>query len=354
MRRVHRHLCLALAAVLLASLPGGALAAKKPVKRGLRDARALVERTRTVMDESCVAAAESKDAAWTGRCIEAAFDEIARLDGVLSSKRQDSELTRVNAAGAETRIPCSPDFIACLDSSLAIAADTDGAFDPTVEPLNRAWDVRGEGRVPEPDELAEARAAVDWHRVAVVDGDRTVRFNRPGMGLDFGGIGKGFALENATTLLRMRGVRRALLSLGSQISAFTDGEAWVIQISDPADDTRPVLRLIVRQGAVSTSSQGDGGFTARGRRYGLTFDPRHGDPVDSRAAVTVIAPGATRADALSTALLVMGRERAEAYATDHPGIGVVWMEPTSTQIQAWKWNLGSFSVEPDANLRWMN
>ena len=354
MQGIRRHVSLALTALLLASLPGGALAAKKPAKRGLRDPRALVERTRTLMDRTCVAAAESKDEAWTGRCIDAAFDEIERLDAVLSSRREDSELTRVNAAGAETRIPCSPDFIACLDSSLAIAADTDGAFDPTVEPLNRAWDVRGEGRVPERDELAEARAAVDWRRLTVVDGDRTVRFNRPGMSLDFGGIGKGFALENATNLLRSRGVKRALLSLGSQISAFTDGEAWVIRISDPADHARPVLRLIVRQGAVSTSSQGEGGFTARGRRYGLTFDPRHGDPVDSRAAVTVIARGATRADGLSTALLVMGREKAEAYATDHPGIGVVWMEPTTDQIQAWKWNLGSFSVEPDANLRWMN
>ena len=354
MQRARRHLYLALTAALLASLPGGALAAKKPAKRGLRDARVLVERTRTLYDRTCVAAAESKDEAWTGRCIEAAFDEIARLDAVLSSRREDSELTRVNAVGAETRIPCSPDFIACLDSALAIAADTDGAFDPTVEPLNRVWDVRGEGRVPEPDELAKAREMVDWHRVAVVDGDRTVRFNRPGMALDFGGIGKGFALENATTLLRARGVKRALLRLGNQISAFTDGEAWVIRIPDPADDTRPMLRLIVRQGSVATSSQGEGGFAARGIRYGPVFDPRHGDPLESRASVTVIAPGATRADGLSTALLVMGREKAEAYAVDHPGIGVVWLEPTSVQIHGWKWNLGAFSVESDANLLWMN
>jgi len=355
MKRFCRQLCLALAALLLASLPGGALAADKPAKRrGLHDARVLVERSQALMDTTCVAAAESKDEAWTGRCIAAAFDEIARLDGVLSSRLVDSELARVNAAGAETRIPCSADFIACLDSSLAIAAETDGAFDPTIEPLLRAWDVRGVGRVPERDELAAARASVDWHRISVVDDNRTVRFNHSGMGLDFGGIGKGYALEVATNLMRMRGVKRALLSLGSQYSAFTDGEAWVIRIADPADHTRPVVRLVLRQGAVATSSQGDGGPTAHGDPHGHILDPRHGIPVDSRAAVTVVAPGATRADGLSTGLLVMGREKAEAYAADHPDIGVLWLEPTLSQIHAWKWNLGTLSVEPDANLLWMN
>jgi thiamine biosynthesis lipoprotein len=354
-RRLQRHLRLALGAVLLATLPGSALGANKPAKRpGLRDARALVERTRDLMGGTCVIAAESKDEAWTGRCIEAAFDEIARLDGVIGSRSEDSELARVNAAGAETRIPCSPDLIACIDSSLAIAAETGGAFDPTVEPLNRVWDVRGKGRIPEPDELHEAREKVDWHNVAVVDGDRTVRLNRPGMGLDFGGIGKGFSLEIATNLLRMRGVKRALLSLGSQVSAFTDGEAWVIHIADPADAAKPAVRLIIRQGSISTSSQGEEGFSANGRRYGHIFDPRHGDPVDSRASVTVISSGATRADALSTALLVMGRDRAESYAAEHPDIGVLWLEPTASQTHAWKWNLGAFSNEPDANLLWMN
>jgi thiamine biosynthesis lipoprotein ApbE len=68
----------------------------------------------------------------------------------------------------------------------------------------------------------------------------------------------------------------------------------------------------------------------------------------------VIAPGATRADGLSTGLLVMGREKTEAYAAEHPDIGVLWLEPTTGQIHAWKWNLGTLSVEPDANLLWMN
>jgi thiamine biosynthesis lipoprotein len=339
----------------LATLAPCIAAAKNPTARpGLHDTREQVAGARELMGTTCTLSLESRDSQWSRRCMQEAFATIAGLDSVLSSWREDSELSHVNAAGAETRIECSEDFYACLDSALVIAAETDGAFDPTIEPLNRVWDLRGEGRVPEPGELADARALVDFHLLSVVPGVRTVRFPRPGMGLDFGGIGKGFALDAARDQLYRRGVKRALLELGGQISTFTDGEAWTVQIADPEDHAKPVVRLVVRRTSISTSSQNGHPFTVSGRDYGRVLDPRRGEPVHTSASVTVLAPSGTRADALSTAFLVMGRERVEAYLERHPEIGALWMEPTPDGIHAWRWNLATASTEPGASVQWMN
>jgi FAD:protein FMN transferase len=354
-RRVRSTLAWLAVIAALATLAPRIAAAKNPAPRpGLHDTREQVQGARELMGTTCTLSLESRDSQWSRRCMQEAFATIAALDSVLSSWREDSELSHVNAAGAETRIECSEDFYACLDSALVIAAETDGAFDPTIEPLNRVWDLRGEGRVPEPGELADARALVDFHLLSVVPGVRTVRFPRAGMGLDFGGIGKGFALDVARDQLYRRGVKRALLNLGGQIATFTDGEAWTVQIADPEDHAKPVVRLVVRRTSISTSSQGGHHFSVNGRDYGHVLDPRRGEPVHTSASVTVLAPSGTRADALSTAFLVMGRERVEAYLERHPEIGALWMEPTPDGIHAWRWNLATVSKESDASVQWMN
>ncbi|HTK32231.1 MAG TPA: FAD:protein FMN transferase [Candidatus Saccharimonadaceae bacterium] len=354
-RRAFRTRAVLAASALLVSVAFSSVAAKGPARRpGLHDTREQVEGARELMGTTCTVSVESRDSQWSRRCMQEAFDTIADLDSVLSSWREDSELSHVNAAGAETRIGCSEPFYACLDSALVIAAETNGAFDPTVEPLNRVWDLRGDGRVPEPGELADARALVGFHLLSVVPGARTVRFPRPGMGLDFGGIGKGFALDAAMDQLYRRGVKRALVNLGGQISTFTDGEAWTVQIADPADRLKPAVRLVVRRTSISTSSQSEHHFTANGRDYGHILDPRRGEPVNTNASVTVLAPSGTRADGLSTAFLVMGRDAVDAYLDGHPEIGALWMEPTQDGIRAWRWHLATVSVEPGIAVQWMN
>ena len=343
--------CWAIATIAFCALAPEAPAA--PKSKGKHDARLTIERARALMGTPCVITAEGLDSTWVSHAVDDAFGEIDRLDGVLSSWRTDSELSRVNAAGSEQRIPCSPDLFAVLDSALAIARATDGAFDPTVEPLMRAWDMRGAGHVPEPGELGEALQRVGWKMVDLVPSTHTVRFSRDGMGLDFGGIGKGYALDRALDLLRGRRVVRVLLNFGGELLGITDGEAWVLAVADPTDRLRPVLRLVLKRGAVSTSGQGERFVTADHQQYGHIVDPHLGKPLDTHATVTVVASSAARADGLSTALLVMGRDRARAFVEAHPDIGAVWLEREDQKILAWRWNLPTVSVEPGVDVEWM-
>ena len=142
--------------------------------------------------------------------LEAALDSVGSLETRLSNWRPSSELSLLNAAGSADLV--SEPLLAVVDSALALAAVTGGMFDPTVEPLTRAWDLRGAGRVPDAHELADALSRVDWCLVRV--SDRSVRLG--GAQLDLGGIGKGFALDRAARILAEWGVRSEERRVGKE------------------------------------------------------------------------------------------------------------------------------------------
>jgi FAD:protein FMN transferase len=309
---------------------------------------ATIERTRYLMGTLCGVMVQARDSARAERAATAALDDIARLEQVMSSWRASSELTALNRdAGRAHR--CSADLFAVLDSARVYAAATHGAFDPTVEPLILAWDLRGAGRVPTKAARDHARARVGWERLHLDRHRYTARLEA-GAALDLGGIGKGFALDRAAARLRAAGVDAALLNFGGELLALgrpgtMRNGVWPVRIADPAHRLRPVVELAVEHGAVSTSSQGERGFTSGGRRYGHVLDPRTGLPVESRASVTVAAATGTRADAISTALLVAGRDSARAWARRHPEDGILWLEPSGSAVRMWSWNVRSRALE---------
>lgn len=317
-------------------------------------AAAAVERARYLMGTVCTAAAEAPDTARAADAIAAAFDEIARLERVMSSWTAESELSRLNAAAAEAPFRASADLLAAVAAALDAAEETAGAFDPTIEPLDLAWDMRGRGRVPGDAEISAALARVGWRGVALDRAAATVRFAAPGMGLDLGGIGKGVALDRAAEILARHGVTRALLNFGGEIMALSPDAPWTVTVAHPGDRMRPVIGFTVRQAAISTSAQSERGVEVRGRHYGHILDPHAGRPLERAASATVVTTGATRADALSTALLVMGRERAGTFAALHPDLGVLWLEPAGRAVEAWRWNLADAAALPGADVRWRN
>ena len=290
------------------------------------------------------ATAAPADSAATGRALDAALDSVAALERSLSNWSPTSELSRLNAAG--TRDTVSQALAAVLDSALALAAETGGAFDPTVEPLTVAWDLRGAGRVPDPGAIAAARARVGYARVSIAHhGPRsTAAVDLGGGALDLGGIGKGYALDHAAALLAARGVRGFVLDAGGQRLADANGAAWV---AHPLDRDRPAVRVRAPRGSLSTSVQRERELVVRGRRVGHVLDPRTGEPAPAMASVTVAAPSGTRADALSTALLVLGRDAARDWAVAHPAIGVLWIEPRGRAAVVHAWNLEVLELAPD-------
>lgn len=334
-----------------ASSPPTTTAAPTAAASGLAGLSGTAQRARMLMGTLCTAEARGADTAAVVPALNAALDRIAELDSLLSPWRPESELTAFNEDIGQPH-SCTRDFFAVLDSAVALARLTRGAFDPTVEPLTRIWDLRGEGRVPSDSAIVDATTRVGWQLLEMEHRSFSSRLEVVGGGLDLGGIGKGFALDRAAEALAERRVATVRLNFGGEVLVRADSGSWTIAIAHPERRLEPVVELRLANGAVSTSGQSERGFTRDGVRYGHVLDPRTGRPVATRASVSVVAASATRADALSTALLVMGRERAAAFAQLHPEIAALWLEPAGDSLRAWKWNLTPAASDP--RVRWMN
>jgi thiamine biosynthesis lipoprotein len=250
---------------------------------------------------------------------EEALDEIERLEAQMSRFRPDSELSGINARAAVGPVTVEPRLFALLERVAWLSAATDGAFDPTIAPLMRLWGLRGGAlsdgskcRIPSAEALAETQAQVGMRHVVLDREARTVRFDRPGMSLDLGAVGKGYAIEQAAALLREAGVTSALLHAGTSTVAAMGaplGEAaWSVAIRHPLIPERHLGRVCLRDRALSVSAPHGKSFLVDGRRYGHVLDPRTGCPVEGALLAAVVSDSPTESDALSTALLALGGE----------------------------------------------
>ena len=261
--------------------------------------------------------------------VELAFREIVRLDDVLSSWKPESEVSRLNASAGRGPQPVSADLARVTEESAAMCKTTGGAFDPSVAPLLQAWGFYTESpHLPAPAAAREAALHVGCDRVSVQREQSSIALS-DGAALDFGGIGKGYAVDRALAILRARGVTRAKLDFGSSSLGYVGSVegGWPVVVADPRDRDNPLAIFRIAEGAVSTSSQRERSFERDGRRYGHIFDPRLGRPVESPLlSVTVIAPQGSTADALSTALFVMGAAQGTRVISGMPGVSAVFVE----------------------------
>jgi FAD:protein FMN transferase len=249
-----------------------------------------------------------------------ALDEADRLESRLTVFRDTSVVCDLNRRAADEEIQVDAAMFELLARSAEIHARTGGAFDVTSTPLSRCWGfLQREGRVPTDPEIADARAVVGMAHVQLDTIRRTVRFARPGVELNFGAIGKGYALDRMGDVLRARGARRALLSAGrsSVLALGGKGRGWPVDLR-PRLTSRCVGRLWIRNGAIGTSGAGEQFIEVGGRRYGHVIDPRTGHPAAGVLGASVITGDAASADALSTAFLIGGPDLARRYCDAHP------------------------------------
>jgi thiamine biosynthesis lipoprotein len=259
---------------------------------------------------------------------EEALDEIERIESRLSLFRPTSEIAHVNAWAARQPVRVSPPTFALLQQAKQLHAETDGAFDPTIAPLLHCWGLlgRNDGRLPGDTELAAARACTGLGLVELDAREFTVRFARDGVMLDLGAIGKGHAVDEAITLLREAGVTSALLHAGTS-SVFAlgtppDAEAWKIAMEGPPNldgrPRQPLATLRLRDESLGVSAAWGKCFTAGAQTYGHVLDPRDGRPARHAVLAAVALPFAAEADALSTALLVLGAAGLQKLKTLRP------------------------------------
>ncbi|PYQ02521.1 MAG: FAD:protein FMN transferase [Acidobacteria bacterium] len=276
------------------------------------------EASRMSMGCAYAIVAYGRDGAALPGIVEAAFDEVDRIDRLMSHYKPESALSRLNREAASGPVAVDPELFGLIAESLRYSRESDGAFDISVGPLMKAWGFfRGGGRVPGSDELAELRGRVGYEHVVLDPAHKTIRFDRPGVELDLGGIAKGYAVDKVVELLRKRQVASALVSAGGStvfgLGAPPGKPAWEVGVQDPVDPDATALTVRLKDRALSVSGSYEKSFEKDGVRYSHIMDPRAGRPVQGVLSVAVLTGDGTAGDALDDAFFVLGVSRSRAY-----------------------------------------
>jgi len=243
-----------------------------------------------------------------------AFEEVDRLDALLSNYRPSSELSRISREAGNGPVTTDPETFEFLTRSIFWSRQSGGSFDITVGPLLRAWGFYFHGgRIPSVAELSTLRAQVGWENVSLDPEHRTVAFtNRRPMELDPGSIGKGFAVDRVVALLRSSGVTSAFISAGGStlygIGAPPGESGWPVNVPDPHHPGTVASKVLLKDESLSTGACTEKFFIKDGHRYCHIFNPKTMRPVEGMLQTSVIDPSATDSDALSTVAFVMTPE----------------------------------------------
>ena len=262
-----------------------------------------------------------------------ALDLVDLFEGQLSYFRPTSEITRINLLAADGPVEVEPGLFELLRLAARLHEETGGAYDITSAPLWEAWGfARRAGGIPSESQVAEARQLVGGHLVELDAARHTIRFLKPGVRINLGSVGKGYALDRCGEKLLAAGMadfllhggQSSVLGRGKQVLAHeTEGTPWEVGVRHPEHPERRLGTLQLCDRALGTSGSQFQSFRHRGRRYGHILDPRTGMPAEGVLSATVVAPTAALADALSTAMFVMGARQSLDYCRDHPEVGAV-------------------------------
>ena len=288
----------------------------------------------TVLRASVVAANKEAGVA----AIEAVFEEISRLEGVLSSWREDSELSRLNSAPLGVPQVVSGELFALLREVEEWAEASGGSFDPAVGPLVDAWGLRGVGRVPSDAELADALKASGPGAFELDESTGRVTREFSGSWMSAGGFGKGAALRAARGVLEAEGVESATLDFGGQLLVFGSRDtAWTVGVAHPAHRQVVIAKLDLLEGSVATSAASERYVEIDGASYGHILDPRSGRPVPAWGSVTVVADDPFLADVVATTLFVLGPDTGMAWAESLQDVGILFLRLEDETVTA-TWN----------------
>jgi thiamine biosynthesis lipoprotein len=269
--------------------------------------------------EIVVAAADKRTAE---HAMAYGFQALQQVDQRMSIYQPTSELSRINRLAGEQWVHTDADLLTVITAALDISRQSHGALDVTILPLMRLWGfVHQAGRVPTTTELRTTLPLIDYRHIQLDPSQPTIHFARQGVELDLGGIAKGYAVDTALTALLAHGVNHALVNAGGDLFALgtaTTDTAWVVDIQHPRLADRSLATVQVHNRSVATSGDYEKYFEQDGKRYCHLIDPRSGYPVQDVASVTILADTTMQADAISTAVFILGPDKGFTFLEQHP------------------------------------
>ncbi len=272
----------------------------------------VVKRAQMHMGTLVSITAVGADSQAAGLAIDAGFQEIKRLEQLLSTWISDSELSQVNAMAGVKPVRVSPETLAVVRRSLQVAEMTDGAFNIAIGPVTDVWNISAQPRLPTTVELDALKPLLDLHAVHADVWERTIYLERAGMRIDVGGIGKGYAADQAVVAMKKAGALAGVVALSGDIKAFgrlPGGRKFPVGIQHPRQAGEMLVFVDLQDEAISTAGDYERFFEQDGVRYHHILDPATLQPARGCQSVSVIAKEGVWADGLDTGIFVMGPER---------------------------------------------
>lgn len=256
--------------------------------------------------------------------IAAVMAEMHRIDRAMSPYKPESELSRINREAADHPVPISQEMFNLLSRSIEFSKLSGGAFDITFSSVGYMYDYRRHIK-PTDKEIEQALPGIDYRHILLDAQKRTVRFARPGVRIDLGGIGKGHAVDNGIALLKQRGITQAIVTAGGDSRVLGDkgGRPWMVGIRDPRRKDNMVAVIPLINSAISTSGDYERYFEADGVRYHHILNPKTGRAATGVHSVSVIGPDATTTDGLTKPVFILGPEKGLRLIESIPGIDAV-------------------------------
>jgi FAD:protein FMN transferase len=247
--------------------------------------------------------------------LQKGFDEVLRLEGLMTTWKDDSEVSAINANAGKKPVKVSPETLSVIQKSIWMSEHSEGVFDITFEAMHGLWkfDQDLEVKVPEKAEIEQRRKLIDYRQIKVDEDASTILLAKPGMKMSLGGIAKGYAVDAASHVLEREGLKSFFVQAGGDlyVRGRKPDTPYRVGVRDPRgkDQNDYFALLEVEDHAFSTAGDYERGFVKDGRRYHHIIDPRTGYPATASRSVTIWAKDAFTADAIDDAVFILGPEK---------------------------------------------
>jgi len=289
---------------------------------------AWMDRTEAIMGTRIYVQLWADDQAKGADAIDAVMSEMRRIDDLMSHYKPDSEISKINQLANSQPVQVDKELFDLIKLSTHYSQITEGAFDITYASVGFLYDFPKHVH-PTEAQIKSALPAVNWRNMLLDEAHHTVRFEHPGMRIDLGGIGKGYAVDRCIDILKARGITHAVVTAGGDSRILGDhmGRPWLVAIRHPDDPSKVVTRIPLSDTAMSTSGDYERYFDEDGVRYHHIIDPRTGHSASKVRSATILAPTATQTDGMSKTAFVLGAEKALEIINRMPEYDAVFITP---------------------------